>query len=87
MNWRHRTERKFESFSDLVFENSKKTIAAILLLVFALGTQLPTLTMDTSTEGFLHKTDPMRIAYDEFRDQFGRDEKLLIAIKIGRAHV
>jgi len=37
MNWRHRTERKFESFSDLVFENSKKTIAAILLLVFALG--------------------------------------------------
>ena len=81
MNWRHRTERKFESFSDLVFENSKKTIAAILLLVFALGTQLPTLTMDTSTEGFLHKTDPMRIAYDEFRDQFGRDEKLLIAIK------
>ncbi len=37
--------------------------------------------MDTSTEGFFHKTDPMRIAYDEFRDQFGRDEKLLIAIK------
>lgn len=81
MNWRHRSERKFESFSDLVFENSKKTIIAILLLVFALGTQLPNLTMDTSTEGFLHKTDPMRIAYDEFRDQFGRDEKLLIAIK------
>jgi len=52
-----------------------------LLLVFALGTQQSALTMDTSTEGFLHKTDPMRIAYDEFRDQFGRDEKLLVAIK------
>lgn len=81
MNWRHRTERKFESFSNFIFENSKKTIVAILLLVVALGSQLPTLTMDTSTEGFLHKTDPMRLAYDDFRDQFGRDEKLLVAIK------
>ena len=81
MNWRVRSERKFESFSDLIFENSKKIIVAILLLVLAFASQLPKLTMDTSTEGFLHKTDPMRVAYDEFRDQFGRDEKLLIAIK------
>lgn len=81
MNWRHRAERKFERFSDVIFDHSKKTIGAILLVVFAFATQLPSLTMDTSTEGFLHKTDPMRVAYDEFRDQFGRDEKLLIAIK------
>jgi predicted RND superfamily exporter protein len=81
MNWRHRSEKKFERFSDVIFENSKKTIAAILLFVFVLGSQLSTLTMDTSTEGFLHKTDPMRVAYNEFRDQFGRDEKLLVAIK------
>jgi predicted RND superfamily exporter protein len=81
MNWRHRTERKFEGFSDLLFTHSKKTILAVLLLMVGFGSQLPTLTMDTSTEGFLHKTDSMRVAYDEFRDQFGRDEKLLIAIK------
>ena len=81
MNWRHRSERKFESFSDIIFENSKKTIIAILLLVGVFGSQLPNLTMDTSTEGFLHKTDPIRVGYDEFRDQFGRDEKLLVAVK------
>ena len=81
MNWRHRTERKFERFSDLLFTHSKKTIFAVLLLVTGFGSQLSTLTMDTSTEGFLHKTDSMRVAYDEFRDQFGRDEKLLVAIK------
>ncbi|MEA3552914.1 MAG: MMPL family transporter [Campylobacterota bacterium] len=39
------------------------------------------LTVDTTTEGFLHKTDPLRIQYDKFRDQFGRDEKVLIAIQ------
>ena len=81
MNWRLSTEKKFEDFSDWVFENSKKTIFLVLLSVAALGWQLPSLTMDTSTEGFLHKSDPMRIAYDVFRDQFGRDEKVLLAIK------
>lgn len=83
MNWRHRTERKFENFSDFIFDNRKKFIVVIVLLVVAFGTQLKHLTMDTSTEGFLHETDPMRLAYDEFRDQFGRDEKLLIAVKTG----
>ena len=63
-------------------KNSKKTISAILLLVFALSTQLPALTMDSSTEGFLHKTDPIRIAYDEFRDQFGRDEIYWLLLKL-----
>ena len=81
MNWRHRTERKFEDFSDFVFNNRKKIIVVILLLVVAVGTQLKHLKMDTSTEGFLHESDPMRLAYDEFRDQFGRDEKLLVAVK------
>ena len=81
MKWRASTEKKFEEFSDWIFENSKKTILLVLLAVTALGWQLPSLTMDTSTEGFLHKSDPMRIGYDVFRDQFGRDEKVLLAIK------
>ncbi|WP_428086753.1 efflux RND transporter permease subunit [Candidatus Thioglobus sp.] len=81
MNWRENTEHKFEKLADLIFENSKKTILAVLLIVVALGSQLPTLKMDTSTEGFLHKTDDLRVKYDAFRDQFGRDEKILVAIK------
>jgi predicted RND superfamily exporter protein len=81
MNWRLKIEKKFENFADWIFENSKKTILGVLLIVIAMGSQLPNLTMDTSTEGFLHKTDELRIKYDEFRDQFGRDEKILIAIK------
>ena len=81
MNWRTKTENKIELFSDWLFDNAKKTIAAIFLLVVALGSQLPSLKIDTTTEGFLHKTDPMRVEYDVFRDQFGRDEKLMIAVK------
>ena len=81
MNWRTKTEAKIEVFSDWLFENAKKTILVIFLLVAALGSQLPSLKIDTTTEGFLHKTDPMRVEYDIFRDQFGRDEKLMIAVK------
>jgi predicted RND superfamily exporter protein len=81
MNWRYRIESKFEQFSDFIFTHRKKTIALVLLMVLAMGTQLPNLRMDTSTEGFLHETDIMRLNYDKFRDQFGRDEKILVAVK------
>lgn len=81
MNWRIKTEKKFEIFSDWIYDNSKKCISSVLVFVAVIATQLPNLTIDTSTEGFLHKTDPLRIAYDEFRSEFGRDEKLLVAIK------
>jgi len=81
MNWRTKAENKFETFSDWLYDNATKAILIIVLFVAALGSQLPTLKMDTSTEGFLHKTNPMRIEYDVFRDQFGRDEKLMIAVK------
>ena len=81
MNWRTKAENKFESFSDWLYDNATKAILIVVLFVGALGSQLSTLKMDTSTEGFLHKTNPMRIEYDVFRDQFGRDEKLMIAVK------
>ena len=81
MNWRTKTETKIELFSDWLFDNAKKTILVIALFVAALSSQLPALKIDTTTEGFLHKTNPMRVEYDLFRDQFGRDEKLMIAVK------
>jgi len=59
MNWRTKTESKIELFSDWLFENAKIPIAVIFVFVMALGSQLPSLKIDTTTEGFLHKTDPM----------------------------
>ena len=56
MNWRLKTEQKFEQLADFIFENSKKTILAVLLVVVGLSSNLSTLKMDTSTEGFLHIT-------------------------------
>jgi predicted RND superfamily exporter protein len=81
MNWKGRLEEKFEDATDLIIGHAKKIIFLMILLVVSLGSQLTELVLDTSTEGFLHKTDPMRIDYNNFRDEFGRDEKLLLAIE------
>ncbi len=81
MNWKNKVEKKFEHFSDFVFDNRVKVILFVIAIVIALGSQMKNLTVDTSTEGFFHKDDPLRIQYDEFRNQFGRDEKVLLAIK------
>ena len=42
---------------------------------------VPQIKFDTSTEGFMHPEDPVLLTYNEFREQFGRDERIAIAIK------
>jgi len=46
-----------------------------------LSSQIGKLEIDTSTEGFLLPTDPVRIGYSEFRKQFGCDEILVIEVR------
>ncbi len=53
---------------------------ALLVVAFPIS-QAPKITMDTSTEGFMHEDDPMLINYNRFKDQFGRDERIMIAIE------
>ncbi len=80
-NWRILAEKKFLSLSNFIYEHAFKVIAVLLILVFTIGINLPKITFDTSTEGFLYKDDPLILDYNAFRDQFGRDEKIIIAIK------
>ncbi len=79
--FRQRIENGFAAFGSLVFHHRWKTLLLILLLVGGLASQLPKLVMDTSTEGFLHDEDPALLAYNKFREQFGRDELVLLTIQ------
>ena len=56
-DWRTRAEGKFEYFSDAVFDNKFKVLSAVLLMVIALAINLPKITFDTSTEGFLYEDE------------------------------
>jgi hypothetical protein len=77
-----RIEESFGGFARFVYRNRIKTLLVMLAVVLAIVSQgMPNVTVDTSTEGFLHEDDPALISYNAFRDQFGRDEMVIIAIK------
>lgn len=80
-DWRIRAEEKFSTYSDAIYINKIKVLLVIIAIVGLLASNLSNITFDTSTEGFLYKTDPQIINYNAFREQFGRDEKIIIALK------
>ena len=74
-------ESQFARFGKFVAHHPFVVIFVTLLMVAFPISQVPHITMDTSTEGFMHEDDPMLVRYNEFKDQFGRDERIVIAIK------
>jgi predicted RND superfamily exporter protein len=64
-----------------IHDNPIKVIVVVFaLLAFPLS-HVPQIKMDTSTEGFMHDDDPVLLEYNAFRAQFGRDERVVIALK------
>jgi len=80
---RKRIEKGFEALTGRIYDHRVKTLILVGLLIGAFVSQIPKITVDTSTEGFLHKDDPTLVSYNAFREQFGRDEVIIIALKPG----
>lgn len=74
-------ERLMERFGAFIYDNPFKVIGVVILLLIAPLVHLPQIKMDTSTEGFMHEDDPVLIAYNKFREDFGRDERIIVGIK------
>lgn len=84
MTVKQKIEDGFETLGHLLYQHHFKAMTGILLLTAVMASQLPNLTIDTSTESFLHEDDPTLLDYNDFRDQFGRDDMVVIAIKSPR---
>ena len=80
-SFRDKVEKIFESIARILFHHRIKTLVFVFVVSFLLISQVPKITIDTSTEGFLHEDDPALQTYNSFRDQFGRDEMIIVAIK------
>ena len=74
-------ENLFGKFGSFIGKHPFIVILFALLVVAFPISQVPKITMDTSTEGFMHEDDPMLINYNNFKEQFGRDERIMIAIE------
>jgi predicted RND superfamily exporter protein len=80
-NWRNRIEEGFERWGYFICRNRWSALATSVLVTGWLLSFLPGLTVDNSTDSFLLPDDPAVIDYNEFRDQFGRDDQVLLAIE------
>ena len=70
---RDRIERALERWGHTAYRRAGWVLAAALLVVAGLATQIPQIQFDTSTEGFLPDDNPVRVAYEDFRDRYGRE--------------
>jgi len=80
-NIRNRIEHQFAAFARIIYHHRFKTLFLMMIAIGTLLSQLPTIQIDTSIEAFMHKTDPALLTYNDFRDQFGRDEVVIVALK------
>jgi len=74
-------ENLMSRFGSFIHDNPFKIILVLLVLLAFPISHIPQLKMDTSTEGFMHEDDPVLLTYNSFREQFGRDERVVLAIK------
>jgi predicted RND superfamily exporter protein len=75
-----RIEMRFESWGYSVCRHRWATTLGMLLVTLLLGAWIPQLIGDFSTESYLRAGDPALVAYDKFRDQFGRDDRILVGV-------
>ena len=68
-------------FGSFIHDNPLKVLLVVLLLLAFPISHVPQIKMDTSTEGFMHPDDPVLLTYNDFREQFGRDERIVLAIQ------
>ena len=78
---RNRIEALLEQLGHLLYRSAGRVLLLVLLIVAAAATQIPNIQIRTSMDEFLRDSDPIRVEYDRFLEQFGRDDVILIAIE------
>jgi len=78
---REEIEKNFGLWGSFTYRFRWLIILTILPLLAVLFSQLKHVQFDTSMEGFFWDDDQTLIRYNEFREQYGREDKILIAVK------
>jgi predicted RND superfamily exporter protein len=78
-DFRDRIEARFESWGRFVVSRPIPILIASLALVLICSAGLSRVRVDVTFEAFLQPDDSVLVAYDRFRAQFGRDERIIVA--------
>ena len=77
---REKMEILFDAGTGLIIRFRYLVLLLSVLLAVVLAVHIRNLQFDTSNEGFLRSDDPILATYNDFREQFGRDDMLILAI-------
>jgi predicted RND superfamily exporter protein len=82
MNQKNRqiVESFFSGLARLLYRHRIKTLFFTFAFILFLTAFIPWIEIDTSAVGLLRETDPARISYDGFRDQFDENDIIIIAV-------
>ena len=58
----------------------RATLAAVVLVTLALGTQISHLEIDTSVDALMVEGDPQRVYYEQVKKKFGSDELTIVLV-------
>jgi len=80
-NIRDKFETSFANLGVLIYQYRYLSLLFVLGLTATLLMQLSRLTIDTSNDAFYHPDDPIRVEYNQFREQFGKDDRIFIGLQ------
>lgn len=71
-------ENSFERSGRFFYTHAKLVIVLLFIFIAVIAWQIPNMALDHSVEGTLDPDHQTRINYNEFRDQFGRAEVIIV---------
>lgn len=74
--------RFFRQLATFCFDKSKWVLAFSFLCLGLLASQVPHIPVDMSAEAVLHEDDPIRVTYDNFKRDFGRDDLIIVSMPV-----
>ncbi|MGD2269521.1 MAG: MMPL family transporter [Desulfobacterales bacterium] len=78
---KEKIELRFARAGRWLYRNPLRVLTGLFIIIAFFAFHIPRITIDTSSEKLLHENDPSLVAYNNFRDQFGRAELIVIAIQ------
>ena len=78
---RKKIDQGFYNWGEFVIRFRFPFVIGILLATVFFALQIPKLTFNTSNESFFRKDSPTLIAYNKFREQFGRDDVIIVMVE------
>ena len=81
MTVRGRIEAGFESWGRWVVRRRWLALLLCAALTTLLVSKLPEIRVDNSDEAFLQEDDPERLLYDRFKEQFDREDRVMVVLR------